>query len=125
MNNFFSNAIAWIKANIIITIVILLAVILLFFPRLLKGLFGGSSGHRPGFVKSHTRGGSLKAGWRPDGTGGWTQRAKSVKHRRTKSGKPIPRSVGTKRKTKKGKPARLIKGSKEAKAWMAKIRKMR
>jgi hypothetical protein len=125
MNNFFSNAIAWVKANIILSIVILLAVILLFFPRLLKGLFGGSSGHRPGFVKSHTRGGSLKAGWRPDGTGGWTQRAKSVKHRKTKSGKPIPRSVGTGKKTKKGKLARLVKGSPAAKAYMAKIRKMR
>lgn len=41
MTDFINKTIAWIKANWIIAIFGGIAVIILFFPRLLRGLFGG------------------------------------------------------------------------------------
>jgi hypothetical protein len=95
MNDTLSKVWAWVKSNILITILILLAVGFMFFGRQMNKLFG---------IR------------------------KRVKHRRV-----IPRSVGTRRSsrkrvlTKSGKVKKpwQIKGSEAARRHMAKIRSMR
>lgn len=103
MTDFLNKVLAWVKANILLAVVILIGVVVLFFPKLLKGLFGKTRvKHRPGWGQTHTR-----------------------------SGKPLPRSVGTRKPRKqytkggKAKKAWQIKGSLAAKRHMAQIRKMR
>jgi hypothetical protein len=46
MGTTFTNIWTWIKGNILLASGIGLVIILLFFPKVLKGLFGGSSTHR-------------------------------------------------------------------------------
>lgn len=95
----------WIKTNIFLSIGILLAVIIIFFPKLLKGLIGTrrSVHHR---------------------------RVASLPYRR-RTRRPLPRSVGVrkarKQYTKGGKLKKpwQIAGSEAARRHMRKIRAMR
>jgi hypothetical protein len=98
---FFDNIIAWIKANILLSIGILIAVVVILFPKVLKKLFGTRR------VRHH--------------------RVTTVPARR----RSLPRSVGlhrnrpsVKRSSKVKKPWQ-IKGSLAAKRHMAQIRRMR
>ena len=103
MTNFFNTIWLWVKGNMIISIVILFAIVIIFFPKLLSGLTGKKRiHHRPSYYAKI----------------------------RTRSGRSLPRSVGTRKRkqyTKAGtaKKPWQIKGSMAAKRHMAKIRKMR
>lgn len=105
MTDIFTKAWAWIKGNILLSIGILLAVIILFFPKLLKGLTGTRR-------VRHRR------------------RAVALPYRR-RTRRPLPRSVGMrktrKQYTKGGKLKKpwQIAGSEAARRHMAKIRRMR
>jgi len=94
----------WIKANILISVVILIAVVLVFFPKMLKGLFGAPRLRRRRVAAS-----------RP-----------AIRRRRT-----LPRSVGMRKskpayhKSGKVKKPWQIKGSEAARRHMRKIRSMR
>jgi len=101
MKDLFDKIFAWIKANLLLSIGILVAVVVLFFPKLLKGLTGRRRvRHRPGYYTA-------------------------------RSGRTLPRSVGThrvrKQYTKGGRAKKpwQIKGSEAARRHMAKIRRMR
>jgi hypothetical protein len=98
MTDFFNKAIAWIKANLILSIVIGIAVIFIFFGRGVKKLFGPA--HR---VRDH----------------------RSIVRRLTRS-RSLPRSAGTHKmkSTQKKKPWQ-VKGSLAARRHMAQIRRMR
>ena len=91
MREFFNGILSFIKTNYIISALVGIVFIFLFFPRLFKGLTGKRRvKHRPGwkFAKSNPRA------------------VKKPRRRRaggTRSGKPMPRSVGT-RSSKKGYP---------------------
>ena len=100
--NFFDNIIAWVKANILLSIGILIAVVVILFPKVLKKLFGTTRR-----IKHH--------------------RVTTVPARRRR----LPRSVGfyrnkssVKRISKAKKPWQ-VKGSLAAKRHMAQIRRMR
>lgn len=103
MNTFITNTIAWVKAHLVIAIVILIAIVVIFFPKLLRKLTGTRR-------RIHHR----------------TYKALPARRRRS-----IPRSVGmhkTRRQYTKGgkaKKAWQIKGSLAARRHMAQIRKMR
>jgi hypothetical protein len=101
MKDFFNKILTWVKANLLLAIGILFAVILLFFPKVLKGLTGKRRiRHRPGYYTSRAR-------------------------------RRLPRSVGTRRirkqYTKGGKAKKpwQIKGSEAARRHMRRIRSMR
>lgn len=104
MKTFITNTVAWVKAHILISIVILFTIVLLFFPKLLRKLTGTRR-------RVHHR----------------TYTALPARRRR----RSIPRSVGmheTRRQYTKGgkaKKAWQIKGSLAAKRHMAQIRRMR
>jgi len=110
MNTFFVSLYAWIRNNILMSIGILIVVVLLFFPKILRGLIGGTRRKRRTSY-SLTR----MAGRR------------TFRRRR-----PLPRSVGIRRRprkqyTKGGKAKKpwQIKGSPAARRHMAQIRRMR
>jgi len=91
MKELFDKIFGFIKTNYIISALVVIVFVFLFFPRLFKGLAGRKRiKHRPGwkFAKSNPRAITKP---RKRRTGG------------TRSGKPIPRSVGT-RSSKKGYP---------------------
>lgn len=104
MKDFFDKIFTWVKANLLLSIGILIAVIVLFFPKLLRGLTSRKRiRHRPGYYAA-------------------------------RSGRSFPRSVGLTRRgvprkqyTKGGKAKKAwqIKGSLAARRHMAQIRKMR
>ena len=105
MKDFFDKAMTWVKANWMIALGILFAVIILFFPKLLKGLTGTTRRRR--------------------------RRIVSIPTLRRRS---LPRSVGLTRRgiprkqyTKGGKAKKpwQIKGSLAARRHMAQIRRMR
>jgi hypothetical protein len=98
MTDFFNKAIAWIKANLILSIVIGIAVIFIFFGRGVKKLFG------PTYRARHHR---------------------SIVRHITRR-KSLPRSAGTHKmkSTPKKKPWQ-VKGSLAARKHMAQIRRMR
>jgi len=105
MMDIFTKAWAWIKGNILISIGILLVVIILFFPKLLKGLIGTRRiRHR---------------------------RTVSALPYRRRTRRALPRSVGMrkarKQYTKGGKLKKpwQIAGSEAARRHMRKIRAMR
>jgi len=110
MNTFITSLVTWVKNNILITGAILIVVVLLFFPKVLRGLFGKRR-------VRHTRRYYAARQTRP------------VRRRR----RPLPRSVGMhkvrrrKQYTKGGKVKKpwQIKGSLAAKRHMARIRRMR
>lgn len=125
MTDLFTKIIAWLKANMIFAIIIGIGIIILFFPKLLKGLFGrsprkhkGQGTHTRAYFKSHPE--------------------KTIK---TKSGKSAIRSVGTHKEgypavgggyvpfryTKQGKKkdARFVPGTIAAHRHMASLRKSR
>jgi hypothetical protein len=102
MSTFFVTLYTWIKNNILMTIAILIVVVLLFFPKILRGLIGG------------------------------TRRKRRYRTVTARSGRRLPRSVGINRKprkqyTKGGKAKKpwQIKGSPAARRHMAQIRRMR
>jgi hypothetical protein len=104
--NFFNNILAWVKANILLAVVILIVGIALLFPKVLRGVIG------PRRIR-HRR--TIAAPYR----------------RRRRS---LPRSVGMykigrtrKQYTKGGKAKKAwqIKGSIAARRHMAQIRRMR
>lgn len=106
MKEFIDKTMAWVKANILLSVIILICVILIFFPKLVKGLIGKKRiRHRPGYYASRTVTGTVR--------------------------RRLPRSVGMlkarKQYTKGGKAKKAwqIKGSLAAKRHMAQIRKMR
>ena len=102
MNEFFNKALTWVKSNMILAIGLLLVTIVLFFPKLLGGLFRKPRvRHRPGYYA-------------------------------LRSGRTLPRSVGTGRRrrnvvTKSGRVKKpwQVKGSEAARRHMAKLRRMR
>ena len=108
MKDFFDKIFTWVKANLLLAIGILVAVIVLFFPKLLRGLTGKRRiRHRPGYYTARTI---------------------------TRSRRRLPRSIGLTRRgvprkqyTKGGKAKKAwqIKGSLAARRHMAQIRKMR
>jgi hypothetical protein len=108
MTDFITKAIAWIKANYIIAIIAALGIILIFFPKLLGGLFRKKRvKHRKGYIPVSRR-------------------------RRTRPGRrSLPRSVGTHKsrpqynKSGTRKKAWQIKGSLAARRHMAQIRRLR
>jgi hypothetical protein len=115
MNNFFTKIFTWIKANLLLAIGILIAVVVLFFPKLLRGLTGRRRiRHRRGYYSRAGRRVSARTYFR--------------RPRRT-----LPRSVGIRRSrtrrqyTKGGKVKKpwQIKGSIAARRHMARIRRMR
>lgn len=103
MNTFITNLVTWVKAHLLIAMVILIAIVLVFFPKLLRRLTGPRR-------RIHHR----------------TYTALPARRRRS-----IPRSVGmhkTRRQYTKGgkaKKAWQIKGSLAARRHMAQIRRMR
>ena len=105
MNEYISKVVTWVKANILIAGVIILAVTLLFFSKGIKKLFGGTRRIR--------------------------HRRPAVIHHTTRRRRTLPRSVGIKRrksplnKSGKAKKAWQIKGSPAARRHMAQIRAMR
>jgi len=104
MKEFFNNIFTWVKANLFLSIGILIAVVILFFPKLLKGLTGRTRvRHRPGYY-------TARSGRRLPRRVGLTRRG-------------VPRKQYT--KGGKAKKAWQIKGSLAAKRHMAQIRKMR
>lgn len=115
MKDFFDKTLTWIKANLWLAIGILIAVVIVFFPKLLKGLTGTRRiKHRPGYYAARS--------------GRRIPRSVGMARRR------IPRSVGLTRRgvprkqyTKGGKAKKAwqIKGSLAARRHMAQIRKMR
>jgi len=78
MSELFTKISAWVKANMLLALGILAAVIFLLFPRQLKRMFVTRRRikHRPGYSQTHDRKGRLLPG--------------------TKSGRRLPRSVGRK-----------------------------
>ena len=102
----FYTAWNWIKANVLISVLILLAVVVVFFPKLLSGLFGSPRRRRRSLPRSV-----------------------GIRRRR----RSLPRSVGIRRRNRpaiRGKNGRVkkpwqIKGSKAARIRMAKIRRLR
>jgi len=110
MKDLFNKVLTWAKSNMLLAIGALLAVIMLFFPKLLKGLFGTTR-------RRHRR-----IAGSPYSTGSPYRRNK----RRT-----LPRSVGMRKirrqYTKGGKVKKpwQIKGSIAARRHMAQIRRMR
>lgn len=98
MGDLFNKIFGWVKANIMLSIVALLAVVLLFFPRLFRKVFSAPRRRR---------------------------------RYNTRSGKPLPRSVGRRRikraynKNGKQKKPWQIKGSEAARRHMARLRRMR
>jgi len=107
MNEFISKSLAFIKANIIIALIIGFAIIYLLFPRQIKKLFSGRRRVR------HRRPIAMPA------------------RRRRTMRRPLPRSVGMHKarpqynKSGKQKKPWQIKGSEAARRHMAKIRRMR
>jgi hypothetical protein len=103
----FNTIWAWIKANILLSVGIGFAVILLFFPKVLRGLFHSRRRvyHRIGIRRVSAR----------------------TYYRRPRLA--LPRSVGTRRRStrrmKGTKKAWQVKGSRAAKLHMARIRRMR
>jgi hypothetical protein len=98
MKNFFDNLMIWIKANVLIFVIILVVGLFLLFPRQLKKLFRGAPRRR-----RHTV-------------------ALAAPRRK------LPRSVGApKQYSKSGKVKKpwQIKGSEAARRHMAKIRRMK
>ena len=98
MKTFFDNLIVWIKANVLIFVIILAVALFLLFPRQLKKLIRGAPRRR-----RHTV-------------------AAAIPRRK------LPRSVGTQKQySKSGKVKKpwQIKGSEAARRHMAKIRRMR
>jgi hypothetical protein len=99
MNTFFTNAIAWIKANVLIAVAVAVVLILVLFPKIRHRLFGGKTVRR-------------------------RSRIITTASRRRR----IPRSVGlpvARTKSGKAKKPWQIKGSEAARRHMAQIRKMR
>jgi hypothetical protein len=103
MSTFFVSLYAWIRNNILMSIGILIVVVILFFPKILRGLIGGTRRRR--------------------------RRTRTIA---TRSGRRLPRSVGIRRRprkqyTKGGKAKKpwQIKGSPAARRHMAQIRRMR
>jgi hypothetical protein len=110
MNTFFVTLYTWIKSNVLLAIGILLIAVFLFFPKVLRGLFGGTRRRR-------------RTSYR------LTRMAGRRTYRRRR---PLPRSVGIRRRprkqyTKGGKAKKpwQIKGSMAARRHMARIRRMR
>jgi hypothetical protein len=105
----FNQIWAWIKANILLSIGIGIAVILVFFPKMLRGLTGSRR-------RVHHRIGTRRVSAR-------------TFYRRPR--RALPRSVSmyrtrrTTRRTKGPKKPWQIKGSKAARLHMARIRRMR
>lgn len=101
MNTFLTSVWTWIKANLVLSIVIGLGVLLIFFPKVLKGLFGHTRR-----VRHHRR------------------VIPYIRHRRH-----LPRSVGVpgshRRHTPGTKRPWQIKGSLAARRHMAQIRRLR
>jgi len=124
MKEFFDKALTWVKSNLLLSIIGLIAVITILFPKLLKGLFRT----RPHADQWYTRAARerRKERKRPARPGRRTFRT---------SPRPLPRSVGmskvgrTNRIIKsgvhRGKKAWQIKGSPEARRHMAAIRRKR
>lgn len=102
MSTLFTTAWNWIKANLLLSTGILLAVLLLFFPKVLKGLFGT----RRKRVRHHR-----------------------IVRTVTDISRTLPRSVGIHkiRHRSHGSVKRpwQVKGSRAAKLHMAKIRRLR
>lgn len=105
MQTTFNNIIAWIKANILLSVGILIAVVLVFFPRVLHHLFGTTR-------RVHHHIGTRRVSAR-------------TYYRRPR--RSLPRSVGTRRRRTSHGPKKpwQIKGSRAARLHMAKIRRMR
>jgi hypothetical protein len=85
MNELFTKITTWIKANILLSVVIFVALVSIIFPKQLRKVFSGGRKrvkHRPGWSETHDRKGRLL--------------------KPTKSGRQIPRSAG-KRKSSTGK----------------------
>jgi hypothetical protein len=102
MKDFFNKALAWIKDNMIIAICLLIGIVILFFPKLLRGITGTRRiRHRRSIV--------------------------ALPYRRRR----LPRSVGLRRARKqytkggKAKKPWQIAGSEAARRHMRKIRAMR
>jgi len=119
MMDFINKAIAWVKANLIMAVLIGIVVVLVFFGRQVKKIFFGTHRvkHRPGYQSRYRR------------------RATSAPRRRTIHRRTLPRSVGM-HKVRHSKPAVYnkngsrkkpwqIAGSRAARLHMAKIRKQR
>jgi len=105
MQTTFNNIIAWVKANILLSVGILIAVVLVFFPKVLHHLFGGKRRVRHHYI------------------GARRVSARTYYHRPRRS---LPRSVGTRRRRAHGpKKPWQVKGSRAAKLHMAKLRRLR
>lgn len=106
MKDFFNKILTWVKSNLILTIGILIAVILVFFPKMLRGLTGRRRiRHRPSYYS----------------------RRPAARRRSRRSLGPVHRSRQRKQYTKGGKAKKpwQIKGSIAARRHMAQIRRMR
>ena len=100
MNDFFTSIWTWIKANLIISIVIVLTLVFVLFPKEIKKLFG----HRP------------------------RRRRKAAVISYSRRRRTLPRSVGVRKQYTRGGKAKKpwqIKGSEAARRHMAKIRRLR
>ena len=122
MKEIFDKALTWVKSNVLLAIIGLIAVVVILFPKLLKGLFRT----RPHADQWYTRAARerRKERKRP------ATRTRTVTRVRTRSGKPLPRSAGRtnriiKSGVNRGKKAWQIKGSPEARRHMANIRRKR
>lgn len=97
MTDFINKAIAWIKANMIIALLIFLAVIFVFFGRQVKKMLFGTRRvkHRAGYVSRYRR---------------------AAPRRTTSRRRTLPRSVGM-HKVRHNKPAVYNKNGSRKKPW--------
>ena len=130
MKEFFDKVLTWVKSNVLLSIIGLIAVIVIFFPKLFKGIFRT----RPHADQWYTRAARerRKERKRP---GRVLRSGVNGPKAGARRGRFLPRSVGMRKAGRtnriiksgvnRGKKAWQIKGSPEARRHMANIRRKR